>query len=214
MEKLAMATARGEGVWGNQTYQVVLKTERREYGDSSSELHKTVLRYLFTFASSLIEDRRIFTSDEKRRIFLKESFTELRLEEIPEPARKWEEVPSPLQPIVGRELTEVQFVLDYLRLGFPPYWFSIYNWPVLVSGGKIKRAVDDSYREILQSFVGRRISRLDEYLDKGLTLEFTDGSSISVPIKVGPDFHGPEVAEASGPKLSCYVWQANQPPFD
>jgi hypothetical protein len=215
MEKLEMATAHGEGLWGNQKYRVRLETERRDYTDSSGEVRKTLLSYLFTFecSSPLIRDRRIFASEEKRRIFLGQSFTELRLEEIPEGLRRWEKVPSPLQSIVGCALTEVEFVTYYLQLKFPPYRFSIYNWPVLVSGGETKRLTDEGYREMLQTFVGRRISRIEEYIDRGLTLEFGDGSSISVAIKVDSNYSCPEVAEVSGPKLNCYVWQINDPPF-
>jgi len=210
-----MATARGEGVWGNETWQVILKTESCDYTDSSGDIYKTLLKYLFTFEcpSRLIRDRRIFASEEKRRIFLGQSFTELHLEEIPEGLRRWEKVPSKFQPIVGCALTEVEFVMDYLQLKFPPYRFSIYNWPVLILGGETKRVTDEGYREMLQSFVGRRIARIEEYIDRGLTLEFGDGSSISVAIKVGSDYPCPEVAEVSGPNLNCYVWQINDPPF-
>jgi len=35
---------------------------------------------------------------------------------------------------------------------------------------------------MLQHFIGRRVTRFEECLDKGLTLEFDGGSSISVPV--------------------------------
>lgn len=210
-----MPTALGEGIWGNQTYRVTLKTQSRRYIDSSGNVRKTLLNYLFTFESSArpVKDSRIFASPEKRRAFLAESFTELSLSEIPEPVRKWERVPSPIQPVVGRSLGAVTSVMDYLQLDFPPYGFYAYNWPVLSAAGKIKREADEGYRDMLQDFIGNRVSRFEEYLDKGLTLEFADRSSISIPVKVAPDYGCPEVAQFWGPNI-CYFWQANEPPFD
>ena len=214
MEEVEVVTAQGEGVWGNQKYRVALKTRIQTYHDSLGNSEKQVLKYLFTFNSPSISDGRFFPSEEKRRSFMAQSFTELTTEEVPESARKWTKLTSEVESVIGHKLTAVTFIMDYLQLEIPPYGFFVYNWPNLDVGGKLTRFSDKGYRDALLTFVGKQVSRFDEYLDRGLTLEFHDGSSLSVPIKVGADFLSPEVAEFWGPNVSGFMWQANEPPFD
>jgi hypothetical protein len=216
MDQIEAVTAKGEGMWGTQKYQVALKTKVLTYHDSLSQFSRKVLSYSFTFggSSGSIPDSRSFPTEEKRRLFLARSFTELRLEEIPESNQQWKRLTSPLQSVVGCKLTAVSFVMDYLQLEFPPYGFLIYNWPVLSIDGRTVRFAEEGYRDCLRSFAGKQVSRVDEYLDKGLALEFLDGSSISVPLKVGADFSSPEVAEFSGPNINGFIWQAGEEPFD
>jgi len=216
MEQIEAVTAKGEGSWGAQKYEIVLKTKIRTYHDSLNQFSRKVLSYSFTFGapSGCIPNSRSFPTEEKRRLFLSKSFTELSLEEIPEASQQWKRLTSPLQLVVGCKLTAVSFVMDYLQLEFSPYGFLIYNWPILSIDGKTTRFAEGGYRECLRTFVGKQVSGVDEYLDKGLALEFLDGSSFSVPLKVGADFPSPEVAEFSGPNINGFVWQANEEPFD
>ena len=131
MEEVELITAKGEGVWGNQKYRVVLKTRVRTYHDSLRKFEKQVSRHLFTFDSPSISDWRFFPSEEKRRLFFAESFTELNTKEIPESARQWKELTSPVRAVEGNKLTAVTFHMDHLQLEIPPHRFRIYNWPHL-----------------------------------------------------------------------------------
>ena len=110
-------------------------------------------------------------------------------------------------------MSAVTFVEDYFQLELSPYKFNIFNWPYLSVGGEILRFSDDAYRAALCAFAGKVVSGFDEYLDRGLTIEFSDGSSISVPVKVDANFLCPEVAELWGSNVNCYSWQANEEPF-
>src|SRR6266436_266139 len=216
MEQVEVVTAKGEGMWGARKYQVALKTRIRTYHDSLNQISRKVLSYLFTFGapSGSIPYSRSFPTEEKRRLFLAESFTELSMEEISESNQQWKRLTSPLQSVVGHKLTVVSFVTDYLQLEFRPFGFLIYNWPNLSIDGRIIRFAEEGYRDCLLTFVGKQVSGVDEYLDKGLALEFFDRSSISVPLKVSADFQSPEVAEFSGPNVNGFVWRANEEPFD
>jgi hypothetical protein len=214
MEEVELITAKGEGVWGNQKYQVALTTRIRTYHDSLHKFEKRVSSYRFTFRSPSISDRRIFPSEEKRRLFMAQSFTELMTEEITESAQRWEKLTSPVRAVEGHKLTAVIFVMGYLELEIPPHKFRAYNWPLLYVDGKTIRSSDAGYQETLRTFADKQVSRFDEYLDKGITLEFEHGSSLGVPVKVSADFRCPEVAEFWGPGVSGYIWQANVPPFD
>jgi hypothetical protein len=214
MEGVELITAKGEGVWGNQKYRVVLMTRVRTYHDSLHQSERQVSSYRFTFASPRISDRRFFPSEEKRRLFMAQSFTELITEEIPESARRWTKLTSPVHAIEGHKLTAVIFVMDHLELDIPPHKFRVYNWPHLYIDGKTIRSSDGAYRNTLRAFADKQVSRFDEYLDKGITLELDDGSSLGVPVKVSADFSSPEVAEFWGPGVSAYIWDAGEPPFD
>jgi hypothetical protein len=214
MEEVEAVTAKGEGVWGNQKYRLTLKTRIQTYHDSLAKFEKQISKYSFTFQSDSIADSRFFWSEEERRAFLAQSFTELRTAEIAEPARQWTKLTSKVESVVGCKLTAVAFVMDYLQLDLPPYGFFVYNWPLLYVDAKCTQFSDEDYRKVLHTFVGKQVSRFDEYLDKGITLEFDDGSSLGVPLKVGADFSSPEVAEFWGPGVNGYVWQTGEPPFD
>lgn len=193
---------------------MAVKTLRCTYYDSLGKSNRRLVSYFFTFDS----DRRSFASEEQRRSFMARSFSELRLDEIPENKRQWNRTISPLervcQALVGRRLSAVSFVMDYLQLDFPPYGFYVYNWPRLLLERRILGVEDHGYRDVLQELIGKKVSSVDDYLDTGLTIDFADGARLAVPIKVGDDFPCPEVAEFHGPGFSGMVWQANEPPFD
>lgn len=177
MEEVEIVTAKGEGIWGTQKYQVALRTRVRTYHDSLNQSCRKLQSYSFTFdaPSVSISDSRSFQTEEKRRLFMADSFTELFMEEIPEAKQQWKKVISPVQSVLGRKLTAVSFVMDYLELEFPPYRFLIYNWPNLSVDGRTFRPAEEGYRDCLPAFVGKLLSGADEYLDKGLALEFSIG---------------------------------------
>jgi hypothetical protein len=210
MEQLEVITAIGEGVWGNHKYQVALKTRACTYHDALHQSTRKVLRYLFSFGPSIsISDSRSFRTEEKRRVFMAESFSALSMSEIAESNRQWKQLTSPLQSVVDHKLTTVSFVEDYLQLDFSPYRFLVYNWPDISMDGKTLQLSDQGYSDSLLSFVGKQVSGFDEYLDKGLVIGFSDGSSISVPLRVSAEFPSPEVAGLSGPNINAFIWPAN-----
>jgi len=161
MERLEVITAKGEGIWGNQKFQVAQKTQVRAYYDSLHLSTSKVLRYLFTFGSSISNsDRHFLCSDEERRKFVAQPFVELSLDEIPDSNRKWNVVFSPWE--------------DCLQLEFSPYGFFVYNWPNIFANGRTLQFSDQGYRGCLLAFIGKQPSGFDEYLDKGLVLLFSN----------------------------------------
>jgi hypothetical protein len=66
-----------------------------------------------------------------------------------------------------------------------------------------------------KSLKARATRPVDEYLDKGLFLQFENGSSISLSLRVGRDFPCLEVAEFHGLKTNfMIIWQVGEEPFD
>ncbi|HEY2459217.1 MAG TPA: hypothetical protein VGI16_00330 [Candidatus Acidoferrum sp.] len=210
MEEILVTTAIGDGIWGNQRYQIALKTQRRTFWHSSGNSTRMVERYLLTLQGG---DWRSFRSREERSVFIGESFSKLTLEEISEKRQTRENVVAPLQSIVDGTLSSVVFVIDYLQLCFFEYILNIYNWPTIMIDGKTVTHLDRDYNNILVALIGKSVSKCDEYWNTGVTIEFENGHAICVPIKVDDDFPSPEIAELSGPGVSFFVWEANEEPF-
>lgn len=215
MDQSEIMTAEGEGIWGGMRYRVQLLTFSRTYSDSTHAEAKTVLEFVLAFGSDSQMDRRRFRSNDARRSFMEQSFRALVLREIPESKREPQRMTSPVQAAVGEYLSSVTFVMDYLQLGFSDYGFNMYSWPILTIASETLTHTKAGYKDAMCSLIGETITRIDEYLDLGLTLRFKNGASISLPLRVGRDFPGPEIAEFHGPEPgSKVIWQAGDAPFD
>jgi len=86
MDESEVITSEGKGVWGAR-YELRLLTSVRTYSDSVRQANKTVQRYVVEFGPKSQADRRLFVSDDARRAFLEQSFSDLVLTEIPESKR-------------------------------------------------------------------------------------------------------------------------------
>jgi len=215
MDISEVVTAEGEGVWGGTRYKVRLVTSCRTYTESKLAATKTVASFVLAFGSDSGFDKRCFRSNDARRSFMVQSFRNLVLREIPESSREQRKVTTPLQAAVGEYLSSVTFVMDYVQLGFCEYGFNMYSWPVLTIKNVTLVHTDDGYKDAICSLIGETLTGIDEYLDIGLNLQFKDGASISLPLRVEKDFPGPEVAEFHGPAPgSTVIWHAGDVPFD
>lgn len=215
MDHSEIVTAEGAGVWGSARYMVQLLTSSKTYSDSKHAEARTVMEFVLAFGPDSQMDRRRFRSNDARRLFMEQSFRDLVLREIPESKRERRRVTSHVQGVVGEYLSSVTFVMDYLQLGFSDYGFNMYSWPALVIANKTLVHTNVGYKDALCSLIGETLTRIDEYLDTGLTLEFKNGASISLPLRVGRDSPGPEVAEFHGPEPgSKVIWQSGEAPFD
>src|SRR5271163_1032145 len=130
MEKSEVITSEGEGVWGAR-YELRLLTSVCTYSDSVRQANKNVQDYVLEFGPKSQADRRSFKSDESRRAFLEQSFSDLVLTEIPESKRELRRIVSPLCSVVGEYLSSVNFVMDYLQLDFCGYGFTMNIWPTI-----------------------------------------------------------------------------------
>jgi hypothetical protein len=63
---------------------------------------------------------------------------------------------------------------------------------------------DTAKGNVLHLFVAKQVSRLDEYRDQGLPLEFHDRSSPGVPVKVSADFSCADVSQFWGPSAPAH----------
>jgi hypothetical protein len=124
-------------------------------------------------------------------------------------------LPLPLQNVIGEYLSSVTFVMDYLQLSFSRYGFNMYGWPTVTVQNRTLAQMDDGYKDAMCTLIGQTLATVDEYLDKGLFLQFENGSSLSLSLRVGRDFPCPEVAEFHGLKTNfLIIWQVGEEPFD
>jgi len=214
MDKSEVITAEGEGVWGAR-YELRLLTSVCTYSDSLRQANKTLQSYVLEFGSKSQGDRRSFTSDEARKVFLEKSFTDLVLTEIPESKRELRRIVSPLQAVVGEYLSAVNFVMDYLQLDFSGHGFTMNSWPTITIDNRTLAHADRGYKDALCSLIGETAMDVDEYWDTGLRLEFKNGSYITLSLRVERDFPNPEIATFSTPSRGfAIIWSAGAEPFD
>jgi len=214
MDKLEVITAEGEGVWGAR-YELRLLTSVCTYSDSLSQVNKNVQHYVLEFGPRSQPDRRSFKSDEARRIFLEQSFSDLVLTEIPESKREFRRIVSPLHSVVGEYLSSVSFVMDYLQLDFSGYGFTMNAWPTITIENRTIAHLDGGYKDALCSLIGETAAEVDEYWDAGLRVRFKNGSHINLSLRAERDFPSPEVATFHTPSsLFAIIWSAGEEPFD
>src|ERR1051326_7902117 len=76
MDRSEVITSEGQGVWGAR-YELRLLTSVCTYSDSSRQTNKALQSYVVEFGPKSQADRRSFKSDEARRLFLEQSFSDL-----------------------------------------------------------------------------------------------------------------------------------------
>jgi hypothetical protein len=215
MDKLEVITSEGQGVWGGTNYEVRLLTSFRTYSDSSHQGMKKVIRFIVEFGPKSGSDRRTFSSEHARREFMEASFSDLHIADVPESRRESRRVDSPLRCIVGEYLSAVTFVMDYLQMDFSGNRFNMYCWPVVTISQKSLTHTERGYKNAICSLIGETLTEVEEYFDTGLMLQFANGASVCLSLRVDKDFPGPEVAEFSGASnKSSIIWHTGEEPFD
>jgi hypothetical protein len=205
MESTQTVTARGTAVWGGRSYQVELATTETTWSDALRQ--RTASRVRHSVLCPPPVGARHFDSDDARAAFIEQSFSELEVQSVTDDPRV---PPGALDEIVGEKLSSVTFVLDYLQMSFDGPPLTLWVWPrIHRSGGDLRRD-DLGYADVLLALIGKLIVGVDEVLDRGLTLDFDDGTRLSVPLD-GTDSVGPEVAMFNGEHSR--VWMTGEPPF-
>jgi hypothetical protein len=108
---------------------------------------------------------------------------------------------SLLSRLVGTELNQVIFVMDYMQIGFQDGNSSpilnCYVWPVLRLPAAVYREPDLGYADALRSLITRTVTTATEARGTGLSIGFSGESSIVLdPARA--DLVGPEIALLQG----------------
>src|SRR5258708_35664509 len=111
---------------------------------------------------------------------------------------------SPLQRIEGSRLTSVEFVMDYLILGFDEKGaLTVLVWPEVYRGDVVLRYGMAGYRDDLCGLITHVVSAASEGSDQTLIVCFDNGSRIEMPLA---SRERGERAILTGPKHFLHVW--------
>ena len=178
MQIVRLITARGQGVWGRQTYDIELAETSRTRWDSAGYRRHTSRSF-----ELLVDDppvgRRTFVTDADRTQFVNRSLTELMIEPLNPP----EETSCSYPPAgeVGQKLMGVDFGRDYLSLNFQG-GLSLFVWPRIHRSDEVLEHGRPGYTDALLGLIDQTVADVDELLDFGLVIEFENGTSLVVPL--------------------------------
>ena len=121
--------------------------------------------------------------------------------------KRMNESKSPLRRIEGARLTSVQFVLDYLILGFDEKGaLTVFVWPEIHRGDVIFKYGSGTYRDELCNLMTHVVSHASEAENQTLRVRFDNGTRLEMPL-ASVERAG-ERAILTGPKHFLHVWSS------
>jgi hypothetical protein len=86
--------------------------------------------------------------------------------------------------LVGARLTSVDFVLDYLILGFDEKGaLTTLVWPEIVQGANVSRFGSSGYRDRLCSLITSIVQSATIQTDDAIDIQFVDDVELRIPLK-------------------------------
>jgi hypothetical protein len=111
---------------------------------------------------------------------------------------------SPLQCIVGEQLSSVTFVQDYLQLHFDGPGLNAYT-PIVIRQADIEiGSADTEFRNAICRQIAKKVVAVNVIDENALVIEFADQSSISISLK-DSDYVGPEAVYFFAPGLNVVI---------
>lgn len=102
------------------------------------------------------------------------------------------------QQVLGRRLSGVNFVMDYIQLQFdPPPTINALTPVTVRSGGKQAIQGEEPFRNLLCDQISKTVTSVDLQHEETLTLAFADGSEISLSLRPS-DYVGLEAVNVCG----------------
>ena len=88
-----------------------------------------------------------------------------------------------LQVLVGKQLSSVEFVQDYVQLRFDGPVLTALVWPVVSSDGRKLRYGEAEFRDVLCQRIGLTVTKVEHSPDEALEIDFEDDSAITVSLR-------------------------------
>jgi len=109
------------------------------------------------------------------------------------------------QHVIGRRLSGVTFVMDYVQLQFdPPPTINALTPITVQSGRQTATSGDESFRNLLCEQIPKTVIGVSLVDGEALTFSFQDGSTISISLRK-VDYVCPEAVNVLGPDNLCIV---------
>jgi hypothetical protein len=110
-----------------------------------------------------------------------------------------------LGPLVGREMTGVSFVMDYIVFQFEADFLTALSNPYLEDSGTTLRAGMSGYRDALCDRILHKVTSASDAVEKEIRIGFDDGSLIGIPFGLEEYNLGEAAILQIGPDIKC-VW--------
>lgn len=112
---------------------------------------------------------------------------------------------DPLRMLLNENLSEVDFVMDYLRLRFDTCFLTILTDPIVKTGfSSFPRSSPDFCNQILQ-FIGKKVERVYIKKDENLEIDFDNNFKIFVTLNPG-DYKSAEALNLQDDKGNFWAW--------
>jgi hypothetical protein len=110
------------------------------------------------------------------------------------------------QHVLGRRLSGVLFILDYIQLQFdPPPTINALTLVTVRSGGTQAVQGDERFRNLLCDQIAKTVTSVQLRQEEALTFGFADGSEISISLRP-VDYVCPEAVNVYGKDHLCIVF--------
>jgi hypothetical protein len=112
--------------------------------------------------------------------------------------------PSPLDELIGQQLSAVTFVQDYVQLWFNGPGINITNPVTVKTASSELRSWAPGFRDLLCGQIAKVVSGVYHQDGAALTIAFSDESELSVSLREA-DYSSPEAFYAHGLKNGASV---------
>jgi hypothetical protein len=112
---------------------------------------------------------------------------------------------EPLNPIVGSQLSSVEFVQDYVQLRFDGPCLAAFTPPSVRVGKAWFKWGSPGYRDLLCDRIGATVCTASVAEEKEIRIEFDDGALISISLRP-EDYCGAEAALFDNGSEETWVW--------
>ena len=90
-----------------------------------------------------------------------------------------------IQRVMGARLMSVQFILDYLILGFDEHGaLTLLVWPEIIDNGTTSVSGHTGYRDKLCSLIGESVKSASGESDEVINILFDNGAHMRIPLKM------------------------------
>jgi hypothetical protein len=112
---------------------------------------------------------------------------------------------NPLEPIIGKQLSAVVFVQDYVQLQFDGSGLTAVTLPTVEVGEKQLAWGMPGYRDLLCERIGKLVTAASVTEGQQIRIEFDDGSRIAISLK-DEDYQTAEAAVFHNGPSKTWVW--------
>lgn len=110
-----------------------------------------------------------------------------------------------LRQLVGREVSSIEFVRDYVQLRFDGPCLSAYTLPVVQTPDRVLSPSSEGYAEALIGFIGKRMETAESREGERIQCRFSDGVSFAISLR-SEDYRAAEAAMLTTEEKEIWTW--------